>query len=194
MSRRPAFSELAVVIVSLAAGLAAAGCEKKSEPAAPEAGPKPSLTFDGFRARGSSQGVILWEAEAQSAAVYHAKNLAQASRVNISYFQKGRVVSRLKADEADLDIVDHHIAARGNVVLKALNGVVLYTDRLNWNNITQRVTTPSFVKVIRKSTVLTGRGLKADRTLENVEVKENVEIRAKSLADIRQLEKDFAKP
>ena len=76
------------------------------------------------------------------------------------------------------------------MVLKAQNGVVLNTDRLQWDNQRQRVSTDSWVKVVRKGSTLTGRGLTADRNLEDVTVREDVTIEADSITDVRDQAKD----
>jgi LPS export ABC transporter protein LptC len=181
-------------VKSLAAALALAlllsGCEKAPsiQPAGGEE--QPSLTFMGFSARGTRLGVLEWEAQAATAQVYSQKRVAHAQQVTIRYFQKGLQVSVAKADSAEIGTESHDILAIGSVVLKARNGVVLETERLRWDNQRQRVSTDSRVKVTRQGSVLTGRGLSADRDLEDVVVREDVAISAASITDVREQAKD----
>jgi hypothetical protein len=52
------------------------------------------------------------------------------------------------------------------------------------------VSTESWVKVTRRGSVLTGRGMTADRDLEDVVVKEDVQISASSITDVRDQARD----
>jgi LPS export ABC transporter protein LptC len=169
-----------------------AGCgqpPQAPQSAAAESG-EPGLDFEGFRAVGSFQGVKQWEAEATRAKVFHGRNLAVAEDVSITYFQGGKPVSRAKARHADINLKNYDLAAEGEVLVRAQNGVVLATERLNWDNALQRVRTRARVKVWRGTSVLTGRGLLADRKLENVEVQEDVKIEAASVEELRKLRRD----
>ena len=49
---------------------------------------KPSLVFDGFKARGTLKGVKQWEAEATHARIFNGSQMASAEDVTITYFQK----------------------------------------------------------------------------------------------------------
>lgn len=167
--------------------LGLAGCEKLPSLPLPGALEKPSLVFDGFTATGTRLGEKLWEARAATAQVFNDKKLARVQNVSIRYFKNGKVVSRARADEADLNTQTEDIAAQGNVVLQAQNGAVLYTSRLRWDQKHQRVSTEDWVKVVKEDSILTGKGLIADRDLEDVVVKENVQIFARNLGAVKQL-------
>jgi LPS export ABC transporter protein LptC len=179
------------ILLGLALLLALAGCEKAPRVAANKGEEQPSLTFEGFSARGTRLGQLEWEAQAATAQVYSQKKLARAQVVTIHYIQKGRQVSVAKADEAEIGTESHDILAWGNVELKASNGVLLYTDRLHWDNQRQRISTESAVKVVRKGSILTGRGLQADRNLEDVTVREDVKISSVSVGDLREQAQDI---
>ncbi len=178
--------------LALAAALALllCGCEKAPDVPVPGGEEQPSLIFTGFSARGTRLGVLEWEARAATAQVYSQKRLAHAQQVTIRYFQQGRQVSVAQADAAEIGTESHDILALGAVVLKARNGVVLETDRLRWDNQRQRVSTESWVRVTRQGSVLTGRGLTADRNLEDVVVREDVKISASSITDVRDQARD----
>lgn len=178
------------LIVSFAL-LLLAGCEAPlPQQAAKAAEGAPSLVFEGFRARGTFKGVKQWEAEATRAKVYQGSQNAKADDVEITYFQGGRAVSQATARHADIDLKDYDLSAEGDVVVRAKNGVMLATERLSWDNARQEVRTRSRVKVWRGNSILTGRGLVADRRLEKVEVQEDVKIEAASVEDLRKLRED----
>jgi LPS export ABC transporter protein LptC len=173
--------------------LAAAGCEKPPEVPQGNQAEKPSLAFEGFRAEGTRLGVKEWESTARTAQVFQTSKLARAQQVFVRYFQKGQEVSQVQSDSAEINLDDHDILAMGHVILRSSKGAVLYTDRLRWQNQSQVISTDAWVKVIKGDNVLTGRGLTADRELEHVEVKEQVQVRAKSLEEARETAKELSK-
>ena len=148
------------------------------------------MVFQCFKARGSTKGVKQWEAEASQAKVYQGTQNAQAEDVQITYFQQGLAVSHARARHADINLKNYDIAADGDVVVRAQNGVVLATQQLNWDNARQEVSTRERVKVWRGNSVLTGQGLIADRRLEKVEVQKDVKIEGRSVKELRQLRSD----
>lgn len=171
--------------------LVAAGCEEPIPAAkAAQGEDAPSLAFEGFKARGTFKGVKQWEAEATRAKVYQGTQNAKAEDVEIVYFQAGKPVSRARADRADINLKNYDLVAEGDVVVHGQNGVLLSTDRLSWDNTLQEARTRSRVKVWRGSSVLTGRGLVADRKLEKIEVQEDVKIEAASVEDLRRLRRE----
>jgi LPS export ABC transporter protein LptC len=176
------------LIAALLALLSLLGCDQPLQsPAAPPRNDTPSLIFEGFKARGSFKGIKQWEAVATRARVYNSTQSASAEEVAITYFQAGKPVSHARADHADIDLKNYDIVADGNVLVRAQNGVLLSTDKLSWDNATQEVHTHSAVKVWRGHSVLTGRGLIADRRLEKVEVQEDVKVEAANVQELRKL-------
>lgn len=148
---------------------------------------KPSMVFDGFKARGTLKGVKQWEVEAAHARIFHSSQIASAEDVTITYFQKGRPVSHATAKKAEINLKTYDLEAEGDVVVHGQNGVILSTERLSWDNLRERVQTLSRVRVVRGNSVLTGRGLVADRRLEKVEVQEDVKVESASVSELRKL-------
>jgi LPS export ABC transporter protein LptC len=176
------------LLLAASLALALSGCEAPVPGAARRSADNaPSLVFEGFKARGSFKGVKQWEAQAVRARVYNATQSASAEQVEITYFQGGRAVSHARADHADIDLKGYDLVADGNVLVRAQNGVLLSTDKLSWDNSLQQVSTRSRVKVWRGNSVLTGRGLIADRRLENVQVQEDVKIEAANIQELRKM-------
>lgn len=167
------------------------GCEEPiSNGVKKPADEAPSLIFEGFKARGTFKGVKQWEAEATRAKVFQGSQNARAEDVEITYFQGGKAVSHATAKHADIDLKNYDLIADGDVNVRAENGVMLKTEKLNWDNSRQEVRTKARVKVWRGNSVLTGKGLIADRKLEKVEVQEDVKIEAASVEELRQLRED----
>lgn len=186
-----AHAKTLVLIIGLAALMG--GCEEPIKAGGAQGSPEdaPSLVFEGFKARGTFKGVKQWEALATRARVYQGSQIAKADDVEITYFQSGRPVSHASAKHADIDLKEYDLEAEGEVLVKAQNGVLLATERLSWDNGKQEVRTKARVKVWRGNSVLTGRGLVADRRLEKVEVQEDVKIEAASVEELRRLRSHY---
>ncbi len=172
----------------IVATLVLGACQRSSVPAVSEAKEaEPSLFFEGFRARGTEGGATLWQAQAVRARVFQGDQKAFGEDVTIIYFQNGRRVSTATALRAEIDMAGYDFKASGQVVVKGANGVVLRTEYLRWDHKRQRAVSDSKVRVERKDTVLTGEGLIADRTLEDVQVLRNVQVEATSVQSLREL-------
>jgi len=155
---------------------------------------KPSLIFQGFAARASHAGELLWEAQADRARVNHQGQRAHAEAVTVVYYSHGRVVSRAKADRAEIDLKNYDIAADGSVEVRSSHGVILYTPHLDWDNRRQRISSGSKVRVVRGHMVVTGRGFEGDRDLHDVRILNDVQAEAASVEDLREEAKTWKRP
>lgn len=186
--RRPALFFLLALCLPLACVRAPAA---HPAPAAKKGKPAPSLLFQGFSARASHDGVLVWEAQADRARVDHTGQKAHGEVVTVVYFRHGRVVSHARADRADIDLKDYNIDADGAVEVHSSEGVVLQTPHLYWDNRLQKISSASPVKVIRGHTVLTGDGFVGDRDLDDVRILRNVQAEAVSVEDLREESKTW---
>jgi LPS export ABC transporter protein LptC len=193
MLKRRGFLALAPLLVCL--------CLSCTPPPPPPAPPAPgkdkeksSLIFRGFSATASHDGVVLWEAHAERARVNRLGQGAHAEVVTLVYFKHSRVVSRARADRAEIDLKDYDIVADGSVEVRSSNGVVLRTPHLNWDNRAQRISSESKVMVLRGHTVLTGRGFTGDRDLRDVRILSDVQAEAASVGALREDSKTWSKP
>ncbi len=156
-------------------------------PQARSASDEPSMVFEGFRARGTRQGEKQWEARAVRARIDQGRQKALAEQVSITYFQNGKAVSFAVAGQAEIDLSQYDLKASGGVRLRGLNGVVLISERLSWDNQSQMVSSDDKVSVLRGKSLLTGVGLRADRQLEKVEVLKDVQVSTASIEELRQM-------
>jgi LPS export ABC transporter protein LptC len=145
-----------------------------------------SLDLNGFHARASHLGALVWEAEAAQARVFRAEQRARGTDVTMTYFSHGRKVSVARADHADLNLLDYDMDAQGHVVVRGTNGVLLETEKLHWDNTLQRATSQSRVRLTRGGTVLTGLGFSADKDMHNVQVLADVQAEASSVQRLRK--------
>jgi len=165
-------------------------------PAAPQSRDreKPSLLFQGFSARASHDGALVWEAQADRARVNREGQGAHAESVTVVYFSHGRVVSRARADSAEINLRSYDIDANGAVEVHSSDGVILRTPHLDWNNRQQRISSESRVQVVRGHTVLTGRGFVGDRDLRDVRILQDVQAEAASVDTLREESKTWQRP
>ncbi|HTB33297.1 MAG TPA: LPS export ABC transporter periplasmic protein LptC [bacterium] len=145
-----------------------------------------SLDLNGFHARASHLGALVWEAEAAQARVFRAEQRARGTDVTMTYFSHGRKVSVARADHADLNLQDYDMDAQGHVVVRGTNGVLLETEKLHWDNTQQRATSQSRVRLTRGGTVLTGLGFSADKDMHDVRVLADVQAEAASVQGLRE--------
>ena len=177
--------QVALTLAALALALGA--CEKMPMAPAKVAGAEEpaNLTFQGFKVRSSHDGKMVWEAEAARAKVFQQVDKADAEVVTLTYFQNGRKVSQVWADRADMNLKTHDVKARGHVIVKGSNGVVLTTTQLDWDNESQLATSPAKVSVKRHGTTVTGWGMRADRGLNDVRILSDVQAEADNVDDLR---------
>lgn len=167
--------------------LAFGGACRKAPPSLPSGGAeKPSFLFQGFAARASHEGALVWEAHAARARVFDKDQRAFGEDVTIVYYQHGREVSTAKARSAKMDLKRYDVDAEGDVEVHAKNGIILTTQRLRWDNKAQRASSSARVRVVRGGTVLTGKGFTADRDLHDVQILEDVQAEAVSVQQLRK--------
>lgn len=176
-----------ILIAALFAAALLGACRRAPDADAMTGGAdKPSLLFQGFEARASHRGKLVWEAKAAHAKVYRQGQKAMAEDVTMEYFVDGQRVSTGRADRAMMDLKLYDMDAEGGVVVRGINGVVLKTSRLTWDNKRQRASSSARVRLERGATVLTGRGFTADRELRDVRILEDVQAEARSVDDLRK--------
>lgn len=176
----------ALLVLLLAALSALPACRRAPSGESNGVPDKPSLLFQGFGARASHRGEPVWEARAVRARVFDAEQRAQAEDVEITYYVKGKAVSKAWAKHARMDLGDYDLDAEGDVRLRGSNGVLLTTPRLRWDNARQVASSSARVRVVRGGAVLTGRGFSADRELRDVRIFEDVQAEAVSVEQLRK--------
>jgi LPS export ABC transporter protein LptC len=86
------------------------------------------------------------------------------------YDELGRHSSVLTSQTGKVDEKTNNLEAIGNVVVVSDSGVVVETDRLFWNNTTQRIHSDAFVKITSPKEKLQGHGFESDQNLRNYKI------------------------
>ena len=98
-----------------------------------------------------------------------------ARTVRIEFFdQKGARLSTLFANEGVVDQQTNNLEARGKVRVLTASGVEMETDSLRWLNSARKIVSDAFVRVTRKSDVVTGYGFESDPNLDHFHIKSEV--------------------
>ncbi len=121
-----------------------------------------------FSDSGETRGIL----KAGHLMVFNNENktyLGDSVRVDF-YDDKGRHSSYMTADSGIVDNQTNNLEAIGNVYAHSDSGTSLWTQRLFWNDRTQKVTSDVFVKIQSPKETLQGVGFESDRDLRNYRV------------------------
>jgi len=153
------------------------GCEKKSGAKTEKAiGETPDQEVGDFSLTESMEGTKKWTLWAEWAAIYNEKAQVDAKNVRIDFFEEdGTKFSELKADSGILNQRTNDMEARGDVLVKTEDGITLETQSLSWLNFPQKIVSEDYVKITQGRDVLTGFGLVSDPSLNEFEIKRNVQ-------------------
>ena len=173
-----------------------AGCAAEPQPninLAPAVGSaeEPNLMFEGFRMVSTRGAQREYDFIARAAQIFEHDNMARAQDIKIVYWRQGKIASTLTARRGFVNTVTQDMRAEQQVVMVSEEGAVLRTEKLHWNHKQGRIFTDLPVTVERGTSVMTGVGLQADSELKHIEILSRVNIRVRSL---KELKLDLATP
>lgn len=173
-----------------------AGCGQEPQPSinlspAVNKAQEPNLMFEGFHMVSTRGRVREWDFFARAAQIFEKNNMARAQDIKIVYWRNGKPVSTLTAHRGFVRTDTRDTRAEKDVVMVSSEGVVLHTELLHWDNQKGKLYTDLPVTIERGNTVMTGVGMRADQELKHVEVLSHVNIKARS---IKELKDSLAKP
>jgi len=157
--------------------LCANGCEKDTDPRPAGAVVEtPDQEVSDFSLTESVQGTRKWTLWARWAAIYNEKAQVHARNVRIDFFEEtGDKFSELKADSGIIYQRTNDMEAAGDVVVRTEEGITLETQSLKWLNASQKIVSEDFVRITQGRDVLTGVGLISDASLNEFEIKSQVQ-------------------
>jgi LPS export ABC transporter protein LptC len=92
--------------------------------------------------------------------------------VFIEFFNdSGKVKATMKADYAIRYERTKRTETRKNVKVVNVNGEILNTDKLNWDEATHKIYTDAFVKITTKKDILQGTGMEANEDFTEYEIR-----------------------
>jgi LPS export ABC transporter protein LptC len=160
----------AIILASML--LTLSGCGRDEEKGGSAAGTFPDQEIDGFTLTQTREGQRVWSISAGHALIYEDADRVEMVGLRVDFFDdSGEVRSTLTADEGILKRRTNDMEVNGNVVVYAVDGTILTTERLVWNERTGKVQSDLPVRVTKDKDVFTGVGVEADPDLKNIRVK-----------------------
>jgi LPS export ABC transporter protein LptC len=162
--------------VLVAAVALAAGCSNKtSSDVGFDKGRTPDEVFSDFVTQESDSGLVQWRLTAPEGDRFKDKQLIVLEHPKIVFYdEQGKERTTLTSDAGEYYEDKRDMLAYGNVVVKSVEGDVLETDSLLWDNSQKKILSHSFVKLTRGRDVITGYGLECKQDLASVEIKRGV--------------------
>jgi LPS export ABC transporter protein LptC len=147
--------------------------------------PSQDITFDKSRAADevftdfvtleSDSGLTQWKLTAPKGSRFKEKKLIVLERPTIVFYDdKGSPRTTLVSNAGEYYENRRDMLAYGNVVVTSVDGDVLETDSLLWDNTQKKILSNSFVKLTRQGDVITGYGLECKEDLGTVDIKRDV--------------------
>jgi LPS export ABC transporter protein LptC len=130
----------------------------------------PKIIVEKFSLTETDRGKKVYKLDAEHARVYD--EVIKVDSVAIVFFDKEEVeFSTLYAPGGILNTKTHNVLVGDSVAVFTSDSTKLYTDSLFWMNDSQRIITDCRVTIIKQdSTVIEGRGLRADPYLNKIEI------------------------
>ena len=130
----------------------------------------PKITLEQFSLTETEDGRKLWILDAQHARVYNEIIIADSVRIRF-YDEEEIEYSVLHAPGGVLNTKTHNILVGDSVVVYTSDSSTLFTDSLFWYNDSQLIMTNQYVRIVKRdSTVIEGKGLRADPRLDKIEI------------------------
>lgn len=146
----------------------------------------PTMLFEGFHMVATRGNKLEWEFYARAAQVYEKIRVAKAQDIRVVYWRNNEVVSTLTARRGVIQTDNNNLRAEDNVEMISKEGVRLLTERLQWDQVRQKIYTDLPVRVERKGSILTGVGLETDSELKQLDVLSHVKINVPSVKELRK--------
>lgn len=170
--------------------LGSCGCGEQEEPKVRLSGalaskPEPTLLFEGFHMVSTLGLRREWDFSARAAQVFERERVARAQDIKVVYWRQDRPVSTLTAKRGFIQTDTNNLRAEQDVVMVSDNGVTLRTQWLAWDQRLRKIYTDQPVVIERPGSILRGVGLEADSELKHLEILSQVDIKVRSLKDLK---------
>lgn len=144
----------------------AAGCGKAAAPAE-----EPRQTLYAFKLRQTLLGSPRWDLSAERALLREDAKQAELVQPRMEFFERGRAVSRVRAESGSVQTETHDVILSSSVVLEGLQDRSrLETETMRYSSKEDLFITEAPVLVTRPEGVMRGRGLRAKPDLSEVRV------------------------
>jgi LPS export ABC transporter protein LptC len=158
------------------AGLSLAACSQEPpEQVTVQKEHVPDEVFTDFVTMESDSGRVQWKLTAPRANRFNKEKRVILENPIIEFFDnEGARRTTLVSEAGEYSEETRNMLAYGDVEVKSVDGDLLETDSLFWDNKRDKILSNSFVKLTRGRDVITGRGLECDPNLNSVDIKKDV--------------------
>jgi LPS export ABC transporter protein LptC len=117
------------------------------------------LTIDRMHVIQNKQGAKDWEMWADSAKIYHKKNITILESIRIRFYPKKGKPIDITADSGEMENDSRNMSIRGHVLIQTSEGYALRTERLRFRPKEKKFDTDDKILLKGNSFNLTGTGL-----------------------------------
>jgi LPS export ABC transporter protein LptC len=165
--------KLSAVVVILMA-LVLSGCEERAKPTVDPAASKELPSQESWNSTvvfsdSAHLKAVLWSGHISS---YASRQLTElADSVHVDFFNElEQHTSLLTARRGIVHDATRDLEAYEHVVVVSDSGTTLRTERLFWNNATQKIYTDAFVDIQSPREHIMGHGMESDQSLKNYRI------------------------
>ena len=134
--------------------------------------PHSDAVIKNFQSESYQKDKIIWKLFSKEAYLRKKENKMYIFELELSYFQENKEVSKVQGKKGILNSPKKILKIKGEVFAEAENGKKLYTEYLEWDEYSQKLSTDFPVKIISPDgTTIEGIGLIADKKLNKITIK-----------------------
>jgi len=110
--------------------------------------------------------------------VYEKRQIINTRNIKINFFENnGEIGSVVSADKSVIETDTGDMKAEGNVIIfSLLKNTTIFTETLNYNEKSGRVSSDSFIRQEKFDSTITGVGFDADSDLSNITILKDVKV------------------
>lgn len=125
-----------------------------------------------FRLTEMSGDLLKWELSGNRAV--SRRDTIIVYEVNLTFFNnEGNVSSTLRSDSGFVIEKTNDLTALGDIVIKTADSVTLWTQKLNWIEEEEKITTDREVRYKKDGKLYRGTGMESDPDLKHIKIKKN---------------------
>jgi LPS export ABC transporter protein LptC len=146
------------------------GC-KSEKTIVEETPPISGQAIEEFSITQTDKGKIKMMMESKSASINESKNIAYLKLPIIKFYDKGKYVSTLIMEEAEINMLTYDVNGIGKCTVDSANNECLQTSDLSYDAEKELVYSDHDVKIIRPGETVYGTSFKSDIKLDKIIIK-----------------------
>ena len=143
----------------------------------------PNYVMEGFVLRNTLKGKDDYEITGKGAQVFEMKKKIYVQDFIMKTYEAGGKYSTMKGKKGVISTDTNNLEISENVRYTAVNGMVLKTQKLFWDDKLKKLYTDAEVIIIKDSSVLKGIGFESDASMKNMVIKKQVWLTARDIEE-----------